>query len=100
MLDAESAISNGDNIDFQTFYHPLYERDGPWSMAASEKFYTTYYAPDKDQTGISCTGVRQEGSPNGARFGVVAGDIINVQLGYRVYVDENDTVPRHAEDFE
>ena len=100
LLDAQSAISNGDNIDFQTFYHPLYVRDGPWTMAASEKFYTTYYAPDKGQTGITCTAVRQTGAPNGARLNLDVDDVLHVNLGYRVYVDDNDTIPRHAEDYD
>jgi hypothetical protein len=100
IIDGPTAIANGDNIDFQTIYHPLYNRNGPWTMAASTKYYTTYFAPHKDQTGISCTGVRRTGAPNGARVNLQVDDVVVMNLGYRVYADENDTAPRLVEDYD
>lgn len=35
LLDSQSVVANGDNINYQTYYHPQYVKDGAWTMAAS-----------------------------------------------------------------
>lgn len=100
LLTNNEVTRNADNIDYQTFYHPNYDRNGPWTMGASSKYYTTYFDDAADVTGMSCTGVRQVGAGQRGYFGYNAGDFINARLGFRVYKDENDTVARLAKDYD
>lgn len=100
LLTNEEVERNADNIDYQTFYHPNYDRNGPWTMGASTKYYTTYFDANADVTGMSCTGVRQVGFGQRGYFGYDAGDFINARLGFRAYTDENDTVARLAKDYD
>ena len=58
LLTNDEVTRNADNIDYQTYYHPNFERNGAWTMGASNKYYTTYFDAEADITGISCTGVR------------------------------------------
>lgn len=100
VLTNEEVTRNADNIDYQTFYHPNYQRNGAWTMGASTKYYTTYFNAEQDTTGMTCTGVRQVGFGQKGYFGFNTGDYISIRLGFRVYEDDNDTVARISKDYD
>ena len=100
LLTNEEVTRNADNVDYQTYYHPSATRDGAWTMGASTKYYTTYFNAGADVTGMTCTGVRRVGFGQKGYFGFEAGDYIRVNLGFRVYEDENDTIARLFKDYE
>ena len=88
------------DLDYQTYYHPNYDNKGAWTMGASSKYYTTYFDGNADVTGITCTGVRQVGRGQKGYFSFDNGDTINVRVGFRVYTDAQDPVPRLSKDYQ
>ena len=100
LLDNDEVTRNADNIEYQTFLHPGYQRNGPWTMGASSKYYSTYFDPVADVTGMTCTGIRRIGEGSTGYFNFNEGDFIDVKVGFRVYADDNDTQARIAKDYD
>lgn len=99
LLTSEEAERNGDNIDYQTFYHPDYTLEGPWTMAYSREFYKAKYDFYNDFSATTCTGFRKEVAEN-ARFNPQQGEEMSVKMGFRVYTNENDQIARYAKDYD
>ena len=98
LITNDEVEANGDSIDYQTTYHSNYERNGPWTMAASKKYYNTLYRLSRDVTALSCTGVRRVRSDD-AYFNINEGEMVDMRTGFRIYSDENDQVARHFKDY-
>lgn len=98
LLTNTEVEANGDSIDYQTTYQTNYIREGPWTMAASQKYYTTLFRLSQDVTAMTCTGVRKVTSPV-AGFNPPIDSEINMRTGFRIYTDANDQVAKHAKDY-
>ena len=89
VLDNDEVERNGDSIDYQTTYHSNYIKDGPWSLAASKKYYSTLYRLSADVSAMSCSGVRRVESDKAAFNPKIDSDV-NIRTGFRIYTDADD----------
>lgn len=99
LITGDEAERNGDNIDYQTFYHPDYMLEGPWKMAPARSYYKAAYNFYDDYTYTTCTGVRKAIADE-ARFNPTVGEPMTVRTGFRIYTDENDQVARAIKDYD
>jgi hypothetical protein len=98
VLDNDEVERNGDSIDYQTTYHSNYIKDGPWTLAASKKYYSTLYRLSADVSAMSCSGIRRVESDKAAFNPKIDSDV-TMRTGFRIYTDADDQVARHYKDY-